>query len=86
MMIDGLGFARSREECLANPAPIVHTMERIFTESITLVAAGLGVELDEVTTVYDVAVADQGADGPHGHHPGRRRRWDAVGVVGDEGR
>ena len=57
MMIDGLGFARSREECLANPAPIVHTMERIFTESITLVAAGLGVELDEVTTLYDVAVA-----------------------------
>ena len=57
MMIDGLGFARSREECLAHPAPIVDTMQRIFTESINLVAAGLGIELDEVTTEYDVAVA-----------------------------
>jgi hypothetical protein len=57
MMIDGLGFARSREECLAHPAPIVETMDRIFAESITLVATGLGVELDEVTTEYDVAVA-----------------------------
>lgn len=57
MMIAGLGFARTRAECLADPAPIVATMDRIFAESITMVAAGLGVELDEVTTMYDVAVA-----------------------------
>jgi 2,4-diaminopentanoate dehydrogenase len=57
MMLDGLGFGRSRDECLAHPAPIVATMERIFTESITLVAVGLGVDLDEVTTEHDVAVA-----------------------------
>jgi len=57
MMIDGLGFARTRDECLSNPAPIVNTMDRIFAESISMVAAGLGVELDAVTTEYDVATA-----------------------------
>ncbi len=57
MMLEGLGFGRSREECLTDPAPIVKTMDRIFAESISLVAAGLGIGLRDITTEYDVAVA-----------------------------
>jgi 2,4-diaminopentanoate dehydrogenase len=57
MMLAGLGFGRAPEECLADPSPIVKTMERIFYESISMVAAGLGVDLDDLTTVYEVAVA-----------------------------
>jgi hypothetical protein len=57
MMFDGLGFGRDPVEAVAEPSQIVATMERIFHESMALVAAGLGVDVDRFSTEFDVAVA-----------------------------
>ncbi|MBX6388638.1 MAG: dihydrodipicolinate reductase [Frankia sp.] len=57
MNFDGLGFGRDPDDARANPSPLIRMMEHIFRESMALLAAGLGVEVDECTTEFDVAVA-----------------------------
>ena len=57
MNFDGLGFGRDPDDARANPSPLIHTMENIFRESMMLLAAGLGVEVERTTTEFDVAVA-----------------------------
>ena len=80
MNFEGLGFGRDPDDARANPSPLIHTMESIFKESMLLLADGLGVTVDEVTTEFDVAVAKRdltvrsGAD-PQGH---RRRHAPSV--------
>jgi hypothetical protein len=56
MIFDGLGFGRDPDAALANPSPLVLTMDNIFRESQMMVAAALGLEVDEYTHEYDVAV------------------------------
>lgn len=80
MNFEGLGFGRDPDEARADPSPLIHTMEAIFTESMMLVADGLGVEVDEVTTEFDVAVAKRDLDVRSGHIPagtvaGMRHEW-----------
>ena len=57
MLFEGLGFGRDPHEARSDPSPIIHTMDRIFLESISLLAEGLGVEIERFDTDYDVAVA-----------------------------
>jgi len=57
MNFEGLGFGRQPDEARADPSPLILTMERIFRESMTLIADGLGVPIERFTTDYDVAVA-----------------------------
>jgi 2,4-diaminopentanoate dehydrogenase len=57
MNFEGLGFGRDPDDARANPSPLIHTMESIFRESMLLLADALGVDSDETTTVFDVAVA-----------------------------
>ena len=57
MVFDGLGFGRDPDEARAAPSPIVLTMDKIFRESQMMLAAALGLEVDEYTHDYDVAVA-----------------------------
>jgi 2,4-diaminopentanoate dehydrogenase len=57
MNFEGLGFGRRPEEARADPSPLILTMERIFQESMTLIADGLGVPIERFTTEYDVATA-----------------------------
>ena len=57
MNFDGLGFGRDPDEARADPSPLIHTMETIFRESMLLIADGLGLDVDETTTLFDVAVA-----------------------------
>ena len=57
MNFGGLGFGRDPDEARAEPSPLIHTMESIFRESMLLVADGLGIPVDDLTTTFDVAVA-----------------------------
>jgi len=57
MNFEGLGFGRDPDDARADPSPLIQTMESIFRESMMLVADGLGIAVDETTTVFDVAVA-----------------------------
>lgn len=57
MNFDGLGFGRDPVEAKSDPSPLIKTMDRIFEESIGLLAAGLGVVIDDFRTVFDVAIA-----------------------------
>lgn len=57
MNFEGLGFGRDPDDARANPSPLIHTMETIFRESMLLLADGLGVPVDDMTTEFDVAVA-----------------------------
>ena len=56
MIFDGLGFGRDPDVARASPSPLVLTMDKIFRESQMMVAAALGLEVDEYTHEYDVAV------------------------------
>jgi hypothetical protein len=57
MNFDGLGFGRDPDDARANKSPLVLTMDKIFRESQMMVAAALGIEVDEYTTDHDVAVS-----------------------------
>jgi hypothetical protein len=57
MNFEGLGFGRDPDEARADHSPLIRTMESIFRESMLLIADGLGIAVDEMTTEFDVAVA-----------------------------
>jgi 2,4-diaminopentanoate dehydrogenase len=80
MNFEGLGFGRDPDDARANPSPLIHTMESIFKESMLLLADALGVVSEDVTTVFDVAVANEDLDVRSGHIPkgtvaGMRHEW-----------
>jgi hypothetical protein len=56
-MQDALGFGRDPVAAVEDPAPLVHTMESIFEQSMTMVAEGLGRSVDRFTTDFGVATA-----------------------------
>jgi hypothetical protein len=57
MNFEGLGFGRDPDDARARPSPLISTMETIFKESMMLLADGLGLAVEEMTTAFDVAVA-----------------------------
>ncbi|CUU58242.1 hypothetical protein Ga0074812_11814 [Parafrankia irregularis] len=57
MMFDGLGFGRDPDDLRANPPRMFDTMGRTFKESIHLLAAGLGIDVEDYDFVWDSAVA-----------------------------
>jgi 2,4-diaminopentanoate dehydrogenase len=57
MNFEGLGFGRDPDDARANHSPLIRTMEAIFRESMLLIADGLGIAVDEMTTEFDVAAA-----------------------------
>jgi 2,4-diaminopentanoate dehydrogenase len=82
MNFPGLGFGRDPVAAVENPSPIIGTMEEIFRESMTLLAAGLGLDVDEYTYSLDVAVADEDMTVRSGFIPkgtvaGMHHRWEA---------
>ena len=56
MNFAGLGFGRDPDDARANKSPLVLTMDKIFRESQMMVAAALGLDVDEYTHDHDVAV------------------------------
>jgi hypothetical protein len=57
MTFDGLGFGRDPQDAVAVKSPIIRTMDRVFVESMSLVAAGLGIDVERFTTDFQVAAA-----------------------------
>jgi 2,4-diaminopentanoate dehydrogenase len=83
MNFPGLGFGRDPVEAVEDPSPIIATMELIFHESMALLAAGLGLEVDEYRYSLDVAVADHDMTVKSGFVPkgtvaGMHHRWEAL--------
>ena len=83
MNFPGLGFGRDPGEAVADPSPLIHTMEHIFKESMAMLAAALGIEVDEYTTSLEVAVADEDLTVKSGFIPkgtvaGMHHRWEAI--------
>lgn len=80
MMFDGLGFGRAPDDLKARPPQMFATMARTFKESIYLLAAGLGVEVEAYDFTWDTAVATRdltvraGSIGK-GHVAGMRLEW-----------
>ncbi|CAO5247805.1 NAD(P)H-dependent amine dehydrogenase family protein [Frankia sp. AgKG'84/4] len=56
-MQQALGFGRDAEDAVANPAPLIRTMDRIFEQSMTMVVEGLGHSVERFTVEFDVARA-----------------------------
>jgi hypothetical protein len=80
MMFEGLGFGRDPTELKADPPPMFATMARTFKESIHLLAAGLGITVEDYDFVWDTAVAvrDVTVRSGHikaGHVAGMRLEW-----------
>jgi hypothetical protein len=72
-------------EAVADPSPIIRNMEEIFRESMVLLAAGLGLDVEEYRYSLDVAVADDDMTVKSGFIPkgtvaGMHHRWE--GLVG----
>jgi hypothetical protein len=83
MNFPGLGFGRDPVGAVADPSPIVRNMEEIFRESMALLAAGLGLDVDEYRYALDVAVADEDMTVKSGFIPkgtvaGMHHRWEGL--------
>jgi hypothetical protein len=82
MIFDGLGFGRDPDDARANPSRLIRGMESYFGESMALLAAGLGLTVDEYSTEFDVAVATRDlvvrtGKIPAGTVGGMRHEWIA---------
>jgi hypothetical protein len=82
MNFPGLGFGREPVDAVADPSPLIHTMDNIFKESIAMLAVGLGVEVDEYTNSLEVAVSDRDLEVRSGFIPagtvaGMHHQWEA---------
>jgi hypothetical protein len=80
MNFEGLGFGRQPEAAVAEPSPLIQTMERIFQESMTFLADGLGIPIERFRTNFEVAVAKRhlvvrSGEIAEGHVAGMRFEW-----------
>jgi len=57
MVMDQLGFGMSAEEAAKSPPALMDVMSKIFYESMDMIAAGLGFELEGYEHRHDFAVA-----------------------------
>jgi len=83
MTFPGLGFGRDPIEAVADPSPLIQTMDSIFKESIAMLAAGLGIAVDEHTNSLEVAVSNEDLTVRAGFIPagtvaGMHHRWEAL--------
>lgn len=83
MNFPGLGFGRDPIEAVADPSPLIHTMEHIFNESIRMLAAALDIPVDRVETSLAVATADEDLTVKSGFIPqgtvaGMHHQWQVI--------
>jgi 2,4-diaminopentanoate dehydrogenase len=81
-MQEALGFGRDPVDAVENPGPLVQTMDRIFEQSMTMVAEALGRKVDRFSMGFDVATAKHDLDVRSGTIPagtvgGMRFVWTA---------
>jgi hypothetical protein len=80
MNFEGLGFGRDPDEARADHSPLIRTMRTIFYESMRLLGNGLGIEVDDMTTEFDVAAAKRdlvvrSGEISQGRVAGMRHEW-----------
>ena len=83
MVFGQLGFGMPAEEARRNPPALLGVMSRIFGESMQMIAAGLGFEIDELRTTHEFAVATDEVRGhagviPKGHVAGWHFEYVAI--------
>ena len=81
-MSEALGFGRDPVDAVADPSPMVATMERIFEQSMTMVVEGLGKKVDRFNMDFAVATAKRDLHTKSGMFPagtvgGMRFEWTA---------
>jgi 2,4-diaminopentanoate dehydrogenase len=62
MVFDQLGFGMPAEEARKRPPALMGVMSTIFKESMQMIAAGLGFEIDEFRTSHEPALATRDID------------------------
>jgi hypothetical protein len=83
MLFGAFGFGRDPGDAVKDPSPVIAMIDSVYNESIALFAAGLGVQVDDYTSDFTVAISDEDltiAAGfiPAGTVAGMRHRWEAV--------
>jgi hypothetical protein len=69
MVFDQLGFGMPGDEARKSPPALMGVMSTIFKESMQMIAAGLGFEIDEFATSHEPALATRDIDAPGGRIP-----------------
>ena len=83
MLFGAFGFGRDPVDAVKDPSPVIAMIDSVYNESIALLAAGLGLHVDDYSSDFTVAVSDEDltvAAGliPAGTVAGMRHRWEAV--------
>lgn len=86
MVMDQLGFGMSAEDASASPPALMEVMSTIFNESMDMIAAGLGFELDGYEHHHEFALATRDVEIHAGtikkdHVAGQH--FEYIGKVGD---
>lgn len=87
MVMDQLGFGLPAEEARKNPPPLLDVMSTIFFQSMDLIAAGLGFELDDYQKRFEFSTAPRDLEVsagkiPRGHVAGQH--YEYLGFVNGE--
>jgi hypothetical protein len=87
MVMDQLGFGLSAADAAIAPPALMGVMSTIFYESMDMIAAGLGIELDGYEHHHEFALATRdvpvhAGQIPKGHVAGQH--FEYVGLVGDQ--
>lgn len=83
MLFGAFGFGRDPEEAVKDHSPVIAMIDGVYNESIALLVAGLGIEVDGYTSDFTVSVSDQdltvaAGEIPAGTVAGMRHRWEAI--------
>ena len=87
MVMDQLGFGLPAEEALKNPPPLLDVMSTIFFQSMDMVAASLGFEIERYEKRFEFATCPHDVEIsagtiPAGHVAGQH--YEYLGFVDDE--
>ncbi|MEM7409663.1 MAG: dihydrodipicolinate reductase [Myxococcota bacterium] len=87
MVMGALGFGASADAARKRPPMLLGVMSKIFFESMDLIAAGLGFELDDHKSSFEFAVANEDLEVsagkiPKGHVAGQH--YEYLGLVAGE--
>ncbi|MGO9857722.1 MAG: dihydrodipicolinate reductase [Acidimicrobiales bacterium] len=83
LLFGAFGFGREPAEAAEDPSPVMRSINEVYNESIALLAAGLGLEVQGFESDLTFAVKDEDiaiASGtiPKGTVAGMRHRWEAI--------
>ena len=84
MVMGQLGFGLPAEEARKNPPPLLDVMSTIFFQSMDMIAAGLGFELDDYKKSFEISTAPRDLEIsagkiPRGHVAGQH--YEYLGFV-----